>query len=169
MQILAAHPHSLAVLFDQAETIEHARPRIVAAGYADRCRMVSGSFLESVPGGGDAYVIKHVLRDWDDDRAATRFSAIATARCRPAPCSWWWKPRSIRNGKDRLLKLLDFEGGTFLPGRLRTHAEMKQLLERAGFRALGIHPTGVIDSLVFEAEKRNHGAATECVTSSGCS
>ena len=68
MEILAACPRTSAILFDQAETIEHARNRLLDGGYADRCRMVSGDFLKSVPDGGDAYVLKHVLRDWDDQR-----------------------------------------------------------------------------------------------------
>ncbi len=155
LEILAAHPRTRAVLFDQAETIEQARLRLASSGYADRCRMVSGSFLESVPDGGDAYVVKHVLRDWDDDRART-----ILCNCHRA-----MPPRGVllvieaavdpRNGKDRLIKLLDFEGGTLLPGRLRTYAEMRQLLDQAGFRLVKIHPSGVVDSLVFEAQKRD--------------
>jgi hypothetical protein len=67
----------------------------------------------------------------------------------------------LRNGRDQLIKLLDFEGGTFLLGRLRTHAEMKHLLEQAGFRLLKVHLSGMVDSLVFEAEKRDRCATPD--------
>ena len=36
------------------------------AGVADRCATVGGSFIESVPPGGDAYLLKHIVHDWDD-------------------------------------------------------------------------------------------------------
>ena len=154
LEILAADPRVRTVLLDQAETIEQARPRLASSGYAARCRMVEGNFLESVPDGGDAYVLKHVLRDWDDKCAATILRNCH--RAMPAAGVLLVVEAAVdpRNGKDRLVKLLDFEGGTLLPGRLRTYAEMERLLDQAGFRFLKIHQTGVIDSLVFEARKR---------------
>jgi hypothetical protein len=35
----------------------------------DRCEQVTGSFFEQVPGGADAYLLKSVIHDWDDERS----------------------------------------------------------------------------------------------------
>ena len=40
-----------------------------AAGVADRCEIVAGSFFEKVPEGGDAYVMKSIIHDWEDDES----------------------------------------------------------------------------------------------------
>jgi hypothetical protein len=67
--ILAANPAVRGVLFDQKEVVGRARPLLEAAGVADRCECIGGSFFESVPAGGDAYVMKSILHDWDTDEA----------------------------------------------------------------------------------------------------
>ena len=78
--ILEAHPGMRGVLFDQPHVVE-------GAAVGERCEVVGGSFFEAVPEGADAYVLKAVLHDWEDDdalrdpaRAAARRSPT-TARC----------------------------------------------------------------------------------------
>jgi hypothetical protein len=34
----------------------------------DRCSIVTGSFFESIPSGGDAYILRHILHDWSGER-----------------------------------------------------------------------------------------------------
>ncbi|HYC62945.1 MAG TPA: methyltransferase [Thermoanaerobaculia bacterium] len=70
IELLRAHPSARGVLFDREATIEGARPLIKAAGLADRCDVIAGDFFESVPKGGDVYLLSWVLHDWDDARAA---------------------------------------------------------------------------------------------------
>jgi len=67
--ILKACPWTTAVLFDQPAVIEGAKQRLHAEGVTDRCTCIAGDFFESVPEGGDAYVLKDIVHDWDDDRA----------------------------------------------------------------------------------------------------
>jgi predicted O-methyltransferase YrrM len=67
--ILRACPSTTAVLFDQPAVIEGAKQRLRAEGVTDRCTCIAGDFFESVPEGGDAYVLKDIVHDWDDDRA----------------------------------------------------------------------------------------------------
>jgi len=64
--ILAAHPHCEGIDFDLPAGLRDARPLLEAAGVWDRCRLVEGSFFESVPGGGDVYLLKQILHDWSD-------------------------------------------------------------------------------------------------------
>jgi hypothetical protein len=67
--ILAATPAARGVLFDLPQVVAGA-PTVLREHHAqDRVRIVEGSFFESVPGGGDAYVLKHIIHDWPDDDA----------------------------------------------------------------------------------------------------
>jgi SAM-dependent methyltransferase len=67
--ILQAHPTLRGTVFDRPEAAARATRQIAAAGLADRCQAIGGDFFMEVPGGGDAYLLKHVIHDWDDDRA----------------------------------------------------------------------------------------------------
>ena len=77
--ILERNPRLRGILFDQPHVIEGARPTLDAAGVADRCELVGGSFFEAVPTGGDAYILRNIIHDWEDDQAV----AILT-NCRRA-------------------------------------------------------------------------------------
>src|SRR5215470_11143263 len=68
MSILKACPTVRGILADVGHVIEGAKPRIAAAGLSDRCEAVAIDFFTSVPS-GDAYVMKHIIHDWDDERA----------------------------------------------------------------------------------------------------
>jgi orsellinic acid C2-O-methyltransferase len=70
-RILEAAPATRGVLFDLPKVLDDAAPVLEAAGVADRCELVGGDFFESVPEGGDAYLMKMVLHDWDDEKAVT--------------------------------------------------------------------------------------------------
>jgi SAM-dependent methyltransferase len=67
--ILKAHPHLRGTVFDQPAVAERARGKIAESGLASRCDARGGSFFEAVPEGADAYLIKHVIHDWEDERA----------------------------------------------------------------------------------------------------
>jgi hypothetical protein len=75
--LLNAHPGMQAIVFD----LEHARDgallQFEQASVAGRCRFVAGSFFDTIPAGGDTYLLKSVLHNWDDERAA-----CILARCR---------------------------------------------------------------------------------------
>src|SRR5918992_1541213 len=59
--------------------VSGASPRIEAMGLPDRCRLESGDFFEAIPEGGDAYILKHIIHDWDDARATAILRNIRTA------------------------------------------------------------------------------------------
>jgi hypothetical protein len=67
--ILQANPALTAVLFDLPHVAERAKASIAALGLADRCAVVGGGFFKSVPEGGGAYLLKHVIHDWNDVQA----------------------------------------------------------------------------------------------------
>ncbi|MGK3202774.1 methyltransferase [Amycolatopsis sp. MEPSY49] len=69
--ILAAVPGLHGILYDLPTAVETAAPTLSEAGVADRCQVVGGDFFESVPAGADAYVLKYVVHDWNDDQVTT--------------------------------------------------------------------------------------------------
>jgi O-methyltransferase domain len=64
---LQAHPKLRGILFDLPHTASAASNFLAQRGLVDGTQFVAGSFFESVPRGGDAYVLKTVLHDWGDD------------------------------------------------------------------------------------------------------
>ena len=67
--ILAAAPASRGVLYDLPLVVANAPNLLREHDVADRVRIEEGSFFDSVPGGGDAYVLKNIIHDWPDEMA----------------------------------------------------------------------------------------------------
>ena len=93
--ILGRYSGVRAVLFDLPDVVADARGFIEQAGFAARCELVGGSFFDSVPAGGDAYLLKFVLHDWYD-ADVKRILMSATRPCGPTLCcsssSVCWHP-----------------------------------------------------------------------------
>jgi hypothetical protein len=67
--ILNRHPTTQGVLFDLPPVADRARSIISGLGLSDRCQIVGGDFFSSVPNGANAYVLRHIIHDWEDDDA----------------------------------------------------------------------------------------------------
>jgi predicted O-methyltransferase YrrM len=63
------HPALQGALFDLPPTADIARQFLAGQGLSHRCDVVAGDFLQAVPRGYDAYLLKSVLHDWDDEHA----------------------------------------------------------------------------------------------------
>jgi hypothetical protein len=64
--VLAQYPETQGIVFDLPHVVEGAGAIVREAGIHERCRIEGGSFLETVPSGGDVYLLKHVLHNWQD-------------------------------------------------------------------------------------------------------
>jgi hypothetical protein len=138
--ILRANPSMRGILFDQPQVIAGAPERLAAEGVAERVQTEAGDFFREVPAGADAYMMKYIIHDWDDERALAILK-----NCR----------RAMHDGARLLLvetviaegnaphfgKLIDLEMLLFTGGRERTQAEYGALLARAGFRLTRVIPT----------------------------
>ena len=149
--ILAAHPRLNGVLFDLPHAINAAGASLAAAGVAARCELVAGSFLESVPAGADAYALKSVLHNWDDERcmlilrncrraahAGSRLLVVERVmadRVSPAP-------------RDQAIARADLNMLVARSGRERTEAAFRALFESAGFRIDRIVPVALEFSVI---------------------
>jgi orsellinic acid C2-O-methyltransferase len=83
--LLASHPSMTGAVCDLAYLALPATRYLERAGVADRARFVAGDFFQSVPRGYDAYVMKFVIHDWDDESAArilTHCRAVAAPSAR---------------------------------------------------------------------------------------
>lgn len=67
--ILLACPGARGILFDLPQVAASAERVFASSGLAQRCKAVGGDFFQAVPGAGDAYVMKSILHDWDQDEA----------------------------------------------------------------------------------------------------
>lgn len=68
--LLKVNPSLGGIVFDQPAAEEQAKKQIEDNGLAGRCQTVAQDFFKKVPGGGDAYILRHVVHDWDE-RAVT--------------------------------------------------------------------------------------------------
>ncbi len=137
--ILKQNPSCRGTVFDAPQVIEGAKTAIRDQRLDGRCDAVGGNFFESVPAGGDLYVLKHIVHDWNDEKALT---ILKNTR------------RAIANGGKVILvemvvpesnepsfaHLLDLEMMVVCDGKERTANEYRELLLQAGFRMTRILP-----------------------------
>jgi SAM-dependent methyltransferase len=140
--ILKKYPDMRGILFDLPGVAERAKQNIQAAGVADRCQVIGGSFLEAVPTGADAYMMRHVIHDWDDEKSAKILKNIHRSMRKDGKLliGEYVMPSdntpSMARGSD--LVMLVISGG-----QERTEEEFRALFERAGFCLTRIVPTKV--------------------------
>ena len=146
--ILTFHSGLRGVLFDLPSAIEHACQRIEPQ-FRDRLQLVAGDFFSAIPEGGDGYILKAVLHDWQDEDCIRILQ-----RCRQV-----MKPASkliliepiIQSGSGRETtsnKLLDLLMLVSLDGRERTAEEFAHLFEASGFQLARVLPTKTNFSII---------------------
>lgn len=138
--ILEANPSTRGVLFDMPQVIEGARENVAKTKAADRVEFVAGDFFDSVPAGGDAYMMKHIIHDWDDERALTILRNIKRAMNPGGRVLLVESVIADGNNQD-FGKLMDIEMLVSPGGKERTAAEYEDLFARAGLRLTRILPT----------------------------
>jgi hypothetical protein len=104
-----------------------------AAGVADRADAFAGSFFESVPEGGDAYIMRAVLHDWDDSDCVRILHVVASAMAPDARLLVIERIVAPPN-EGAEAKLSDLNMLVSPGGRERTHDEFASLFEAAGLR-----------------------------------
>jgi hypothetical protein len=145
--ILAEHPSVRGVLFDQPHVVSGAQARLEKAGVQDRCRVVGGDMFDEVPAGGDAYVMKAILHDWEDPQARAILHACRRAMTGSATLL------VVERLLDAATQNVAFADLNMMvgPGGLeRTAAEYADLFAAAGFRLTRTSAT-TTDWVVIEA------------------
>jgi hypothetical protein len=147
--LLAAHPGMRGAVFDLPHVVADAGPALEAAGVAERCEVVGGSFFDdALPAGADVYLLKAILHDWEDDDAVRILRA-----CRKAI-----PPHGVLVIVERELgaanespdaKFSDLNMMVGPGGRERTRDEFAALLAAGGFELRRTMPSAIAVS-VFE-------------------
>lgn len=142
--ILRRHANVRGVIFDRPDVVERARKRVADAGLDDRCEFVGGDFMQHVPDGAGAYLMKHIIHDWTDPEA-TRILERCRAACTASGAHVLVVERVLpeRIGPDDLEALTADLNMMVMPGGLeRTEDEFRRLFEGAGLRLQRVVPTG---------------------------
>jgi hypothetical protein len=138
--ILQANPALHGVLFDLPHVAEDAKKRIAAAGLTERCSIIGGDFFATVPTGGDAYLLKWIIHDWDEERAVTLLRNCHQAMA--ARSKLLVIEAVLPSGNTSFFhKWADLTMLVITGGRERTEAEYRALFETAGFKLTQIIPT----------------------------
>lgn len=139
-QVLKANPNMKGILFDVPPVIAGAGALLEGEGVAERVEKVSGDFFASVPKGADAYMMKHIIHDWDDERATRILRNINRAMAADG------KVLIVEvvvpeSNEPHYSKLLDLEMLVSPGGVERTATEYRELLAAAGLRLTRIVQT----------------------------
>jgi len=152
-EILRANPGTRGILFDQPEVVRGADAILDTADLRGRCTIIGGSFLEAVPAGGDAYLLKSILHNWDDapardilrnvhDAMAPGGTLLLLERVLP-------EEQTLELGE----AIADLTMLVILQGKERTEREFAALLDATGFRLERVVPTGA-DVGIVEGTRR---------------
>jgi hypothetical protein len=145
--ILARYAGLRGVLFDLPHVEPDAKELIASRGMVDRISIRTGSFFEHVPEGGDAYVLSHVIHDWNDEQCLT-----ILGHCRKV---------IPRTGKLLIIESVLPAGDAMHPGKVldmmmllvpggqeRNEEEYRTLLGKADFRLTRVVPTDSAVSVI---------------------
>jgi hypothetical protein len=139
------------ILFDLPHVVEGARPVIEKAGLAARVQLAGGSFLDSVPAGGDLYLLKHILHDWDDAHSLTILRNVRAAM-KPTSKLIVVEFALPETAVPSPAHLMDLNMLVMLTGRERTPDQYGRLLSQAGLAMTRFIPTespmGIVEAVV---------------------
>ena len=144
--ILERNPHLQGTLYEAPHVVEGAANGPLKP-VMERCTLASGDMFSSVPAGADAYIMKHIIHDWPDDRCIQLLKA----------CRKGVNPHGrllvvdsvIQPGNDFSLgKFLDLQMLIFPSGCERTEKQFRDLFGAAGWQLRRIIPTAASDSIV---------------------
>jgi SAM-dependent methyltransferase len=140
--ILQANPTMRGVVFDLPYILDDARALVEAEGVGARCDIVAGDFFASVPTGGDTYILRSVIHDWEDAQAVAILKNCHHAMQGQGKLLLVERvmPECAEHAPQ--VVLADLEMLVMTPsGRERTEAEFRGLFVAAGFTATQIVPT----------------------------
>jgi hypothetical protein len=145
--ILQHNPEARGILFDMPHVVRDAPAFLKARGMTDRIKIEPGSFFETVPAGGDAYLLSHIIHDWSEDQCLTilrNFTRVMNPNSKLLIVEMVLPPGNTPH-PGKMLDMMMLVG----PGGLeRTADEYGELLAKAGMRLTRVVPTTTPVSVV---------------------
>jgi O-methyltransferase/methyltransferase family protein len=152
--IIAAHPNIRGVVFDLPRGSAEAPQKLADSGVAARCEVVAGDFFRSVPEGADAYILKHIIHNWDDGQ-----SGVILKNCRKAMhdtskillLERVMPEKMEATPANQRMAMFDMNMLAMPGGQERTGNEYRSLLAKAGLSIARILAIPGLDIGVIEA------------------
>ena len=142
--ILKANPTLQGIVFDMPHAADKARIKIAEAGMQSRCGAIGGDFFKEVPSGADAYIIKHVIHDWDDERAVAILRNVRRAMERGGKlliAEGVFPAQIDQSDVSRSAAANDVNMLVCTGGRQRSEGEFRKIYDSAGFKLTRMVPT----------------------------
>jgi len=136
--VLSKYPKMEAVLLDLPHVVENAEKEFEKFGVSERIEIIAGSFFETMPEQGDAYIMKNILHNFDDENCITILKKVRGA--------------IKQDGRLLILELMIDDGNKASYGKIfdlqmllgtdgakeRTRAEYAKLFSNAGFELVKV-------------------------------
>ncbi len=145
--VLASHSGPRGILFDRPHVVQDAPALLDARGVSNRVTIEPGSFFESVPTGADAYILSHILHDWNEDQCLTILEQVRKA-VNPAGRLLIVEMVILPGDAPHPGKMLDMAMLVQMGGQERTADEYELLLSKARFRLAQVVPTNSAASIL---------------------
>jgi O-methyltransferase domain/Dimerisation domain len=145
--VLSRHAGPHGILFDRPHVVKDAPALLDTKGVRDRVTIQPGNFFESVPDGADAYILSHILHDWDEDQCLTILGHVRKAM-KPAGRLLIVEMVLPSGDAPHPGKILDLTMLVQMGGQERTESEYASLLGMAGFRLTQVVPTSSAANIV---------------------
>jgi O-methyltransferase domain len=147
IKLCADNPKLRATVFDLPHVADAANEKIRGANLQTRIDVLSGSFFETAPSGGDLYLLSHVLHDWTDEECITILKNCCAAM---ATTSKLLIIESVIPGPGipHYGKVMDVTMLVYATGKERTEQEFRHLCEQSGFRLSRVIATNSNASIV---------------------
>jgi len=140
--VLRAYPTMRGVLVDAPTVAAGAAAVLEEAGVADRCEIVGGNFFEAVAPGGDAYILRQIIHDWDDAQAAAILRNCRSAMRESGRLLVVERAVGADLRESLPVLHLDLQMLVIVGGLQRTEAEYGSLFAEAGFHLTHVVPLG---------------------------
>lgn len=137
--ILSANPRLRGTLYDLPAVVAGASG-LKSEALRQRCSIIGGDFFEGVPKGADAYLLKGIIHDWNDQAALKILKNCRQAI--PPNGTLLLSETVLSPTADRASALMDMLMMVLTSGRERTESEFRSLLEEAGFSIMRVIRTG---------------------------
>jgi hypothetical protein len=131
-KVVTRSKDSRGVIYDLGHVVDSAKKVIASQNLSDRIECVAGDFFKSVPA-GQAYLLKHILHDWNDDECRTILSNCSKS----ADANARLVVVELVLPEDRSpsrAALMDVNMMVLLTGRERTLSEYRDLFSKSGWK-----------------------------------
>lgn len=139
--LMKANPQLHGLVYDLPAVADQAAQAARALGLEKRLQFVAGDFFKSVPAGGDLYLLRYVLHDWDDAECVQILKNCRQAMTGSTKLYVLELLRSATGTDDPVVTMQDLNMLAVLHGRERSLTEFDSLFDRAGLKRTAAVPT----------------------------